>query len=405
MKVFSVLSFCITWLTVCVSPASSQSPAASDADVPVAPLPWVEFQGWTNAIRLANTNLEVMIAPDVGRIVVIRYRESENFLRFSFSPEQTGSAVWINGGGEWLWPMAQTRWSAVSGTEWPPPPELADQPWSATAWKAADRSLNCSLTREYGGPLFIKVTRNFRLHPEQPEITIRQRIERKQNTPFPFALWNIFQIAEAEAVFIPTDDDSQFQGGFTSMMFDPPQNESLELCADVIVYRAGMGEHKLCSDSKKSWIAALKKGVILFVQVFNDDTLSSYPDGGCRVEMYSNSGLGYTEIETLSPETTFQGISALQNTLIVRCFPAPATELCHIAGSLSGKDRQPRSEENTSSATPTNLISSVSHVTKQKEILPVDGTAAVEETSSSVEESPPENLNLPSVPALAPSQE
>ena len=51
-----------------------------------------------------------------------------------------------------------------------------------------------------------------------------------------------------------------------------------------------------------------------------DDRPGEYPDGGCRVEMYANKGLGYTEIETLSTEQNLEVGERLSNTLRIECY-------------------------------------------------------------------------------------
>ena len=47
-----------------------------------------------------------------------------------------------------------------------------------------------------------------------------------------------------------------------------------------------------------------------------------YPDGGCTAEVYSNFGLGYTEIETLSEERVLKPGEILANTLHITILKA-----------------------------------------------------------------------------------
>ncbi len=331
------------WLS-CAQPAAAQQemsviPAPSDADVPLAPILPIEAGGWTNALRLANTNLELIVSPALGRITSLRFRNSENLLRFDaafagFQPEKK-QAEWVNAGGEWLWPMAQSAWPRIAEADWPPPPVLADAAWSATAWTAADGSLNCMLTRQYGRPLYLKASRLIRLDPEKPVFSIRQRIERTRTSDAPVSLWNIFQIAGARMVCFPTDEDSAWDGGFRPIMFAPPPSEQWARCDGIIIYRSIAGEHKFCSDSKRAWIAACRDDAWIAVKVQNESVAGFYPDGGCVLEMYSNAGLGYTEIETLSPEVTLDAGGSLQNEIIVRCLaPIESSDACDTAKAL-----------------------------------------------------------------------
>ena len=45
---------------------------------------------------------------------------------------------------------------------------------------------------------------------------------------------------------------------------------------------------------------------------------------GCRVEMYSNKGLGYTEIESTGPERILRIGEAMTNTVTLEVYAAPA---------------------------------------------------------------------------------
>jgi hypothetical protein len=321
------------------APAQESAAPNPDAAVPVAPVLPFEFQGWTNAFRLANTNLEMVVVPALGRIMSLRYRGGENLLRFDPALVGSGpdrkSPQWINAGGEWLWPMAQSAWPQIAESDWPPPEALADTPWTATAWTATDGSMNCMLTRQYGRPLYIKVSRTIRLAPEKPEFTIRQRMERTRKADTPTTFWNLFQIAAAEKVIIPADEASAFDNGFRPMMFDAPPTGQIHACPGAVVYETSAGEHKLCSDSKSRWIAALKNGVWIVVRARHAHMDGPQPDGGCTLEMYSNAGLGYTEIETLSPETILEDNAAAQNELSVQIIEiSRSDDACRAAQEL-----------------------------------------------------------------------
>lgn len=341
MRRLFIVGFGLALIASGVFDATAQpaTPSAADADVPLAPILPIEFDGWTNAIRLANTNLELVVIPALGRIMTLRFQGGTNILRFDRSlagiiPDKK-QAQWFNAGGEWLWPMAQSAWPQIAESDWPPPTPLADTPWNATAWTAADGSLNCTLTRSYGRPLYLKVSRLIRLDAQGATFSIRQRIERTRPSEAPVSLWNIFQVSAARSVLMPVDAESRFDGGFRPLMFAAPPENQWERCGNVLAYHVVSGEHKLCSDSARGWIAALREDVWLVVRVRNDASAGEYPDGGCILEMYSNAGLGYTEIETLSPEVVLKDGASLQNEIVVHCLPPPSyTNICAAAEAL-----------------------------------------------------------------------
>ena len=225
--------------------------------------------------------------------------------------------AFFNIGGDWLWPVSQARWAAIAedGKDWPPPAVLADLPWTCSAWTDA-KGVQCAiLSREYGAPLHIRVSRRFCLAPGSTALLVHQTIERTGESDVPVVLWNISQIAQAEHIVMPVEENSAFRGGLKALMGRKPSRKHLAACEGTAVYRVSPGaETKLGSDSARGWIAAARGTHIIFESVANA-AAGDYPDGGCVVEVYSNQGLGYSEIETLSPEVLLVPGTVLENTL------------------------------------------------------------------------------------------
>ena len=197
------------------------------------------------------------------------------------------------------------------------------------------------MSREYGEPIHIKVSRLIKLDKEAARFSIRQRIERTGPSELPVVLWNISQIAGASRVVIPQGPDSMFEKGIKALLFAMPDDKSLTSCGHAFVYDATEGEHKLCSDSKRSWIAAQKGGVVIVERATSEITEGARPDGGCAVEMYSNADLGYSEIGTLSVEKKLLPGESLQNMITVDLLEAgselPACELADLIGITLGE--------------------------------------------------------------------
>lgn len=310
-------------LAGCTSPLSSTGPSMSPNFIAAG-----DCDGWPNAYELQNKNMRVVIAPDVGRIAVIDPYERGNVLRgdaeLARRSAKTGiMPPFLNVGGDWLWPAAQPAWTNIAGSNWPPPPVLANRPWTGSAWKGDDGTQYCLLAREFGAPLNLEVTRLIELDPELARLTIRQRSIRKMPSNIPVTLWSISQIQEAEQVFLPIGPYSVFTNGLACLMFGTPPESHLTYCEGIAVYDCTQGgQYKLGSDSARAWIAA-RKGDILVLERSEDNPEGVYPDGGCALEMYSNSGFGYTEIETLSPEIPLDRDSSLANKLVIECHVFP----------------------------------------------------------------------------------
>ena len=237
--------------------------------------------------------------------------------------------------------MAQARWGALSGDgrDWPPPALQADLPWSCSAWSDSDGTPCALLTRNYGPPLNIQATRLFRLESGGSVLVVQQRIERTGPSDVPVVLWNISQIAAAEQIALPVERKSLFRTGLMVLKGKMPSRRQLARCGSAVVYRVSPGaETKLGSDSLRGWIAAAR-GKQLVVESVVNTAAGEYPDGGCVVEVYSNHGLGYSEIETLSPEVNLAPGTVLENTLRIELAamdsPLPACAFAEAAGRLA----------------------------------------------------------------------
>lgn len=323
--------------------AMAAPPPAAEAS-PVAPIPATAYLGWTNAIRLQNGQAEAILVPDLGRLVHFAATNGPSSFRLEASLKgklPPAGERFFNIGGDWFWPVAQARWGALSGDgqDWPPPALLADRPWSCSAWSDSDGTPCALLTRNYGPPLNIQATRLFRLESGGSVLVVLQRIERTGPSDVPVVLWNISQIAAAEQIALPVERKSLFRTGLMVLKGKMPSRRQLARCGSAVVYRVSPGaETKLGSDSLRGWIAAAR-GKQLVVESVVNTAAGEYPDGGCVVEVYSNHGLGYSEIETLSPEVTLAPGTVLENTLRIELAaaesPLPACAFAEAAGRLA----------------------------------------------------------------------
>lgn len=293
---------------------------AEPAPPPVAPILAGDFLGWTNAYRLQNDRAEAVLVPALGRLVHFAPLQGTSLFRLESALQgqmPTEGENFFNIGGDWFWPVSQARWAGFSadGKDWPPPALLADLPWACSAWTDAEGTSCAQFTREYGEPLNILVSRLFCLAQGSSALVVRQRIERTAASDIPVVLWNVSQIAQAEQIVLPVEEKSKFRGGLKALMGRKPSRKVLVRCGDAAVYRVSPGaETKLGSDSPRGWIAAAKGTNLVFESVVNP-AAGDYPDGGSVVEVYSNQGLGYSEIETLSPELDLEPGTVLENVL------------------------------------------------------------------------------------------
>jgi hypothetical protein len=335
------------WLLISVAMGSAAEAQLSNHpdELPVEPLQAVERFGHTNALILCNPKLDVVVLPSVGRFAIMRFADSGPVHRFDTNLLAASSArsteAWQNFGGDWVWPVAQKRWSEFFGSEWPPARALDGAPWDCKAWISADTSSCCTLRRRIGPPLNIDVSRMLKLDPTAARITIRQRIERYAPSDVPVSLWSISQLADAEEIVLPVDAPPEALG-LTLLGFAPPPKDMVARCESSRVVRVGLGtEHKLGSSSARTWIAGRRGRVLLLLRGAGEDPQGTFPDEGCAVEVYANKGLGYAELEILTPERLLAPGEHIENTVTIECHSLPthvtSCSLAEIARRIVGE--------------------------------------------------------------------
>jgi len=305
-KHYRVLAACVLFAV-----AGARSLRAEEiSSLPAEPLAPVRFMTWTNAFRLENAELAVVVVPATGRILFLGGGRTNNVLRCD--PGAGGGADWANYGGIWMWPMAQSRWTEFQEKDWPPPDFLRNAAWKAHAWTCADGACRCLLTHTFPAPLGVKASRLVEVGPTGTVVTIRQELECVATATPPLTIWTVTQVQRPYWAVVPAGG----RRGVRFMIANPQATNLVSRAGEMAVCNTRVGEYKIGSASA-SWVAALAGETIVLQRVSSDAADGEYPDGGNRVELYSNSGLGYCEIETLSPERRLHSGDVLRQTVCI----------------------------------------------------------------------------------------
>lgn len=313
---------CILFFVLFACAARGQV-SGNEASAPASPIAAVSYRGFTNAIALQNEFLRAVIVPQIGRLMEIELLDSESPLRADTMLDKGKSGEtnsWPNYGGSWLWPAAQNRWQEQFGHNWPPP-SFDEMDWTASAWHRADGSSFCRLQLDIGAPLHVRVTREFLLPKNSAKLQMSQRIDRVLESKMPVALWNVAQIGHADEVVMPLDAGANLVPMYDTHI-DP---KFITACSNaVVIDPREIGENKVGSTSPRSWIAGRKGNLVLILSAKPGDASGNFPEGGCRVQMFTSKPLGYSEIETLSEERALAPGETVANTVTMELFRAPA---------------------------------------------------------------------------------
>lgn len=305
---------------------------------PAAPIQPVPFGEWEEAYDLSNQRIRAVIVPRAGRMMHLSFLHQPNVLRRNEASEGSipppDSEDWINHGGDWLWPLAQSHWPALTGSNWPPARLIEGRPWTGRGWVQADGSQTVELSIEYGKPLNARAVRKFTLAPGTGEILVEQQIVRTGPSSYPMSLWHITQVDSPDLALMPTVA-TEPDRGLHPMMFGYPSPDHLTYCDDYVVYRPESDNRKIGGRARPAWIAALRGDTLILEVMTEPNPEAPHPDEDSTIQMYSQPG-NYIEIETLGEERILEEGERLTNTLRIGLLKQPdADSPCDWSDAIS----------------------------------------------------------------------
>lgn len=284
----------------------------------------LNWNGWTNCVRLSNGVVEAIIVPRIGRIMAFQYaghpESSPLFINQEWigkSGADAGEGNWANFGGDKLWPAPQSDWPIYIRHAWPPDPAFDGQPQRldiipqgirlttppSDAFKAGairEITMRSSEARLYISQTLLRLTNTGNVMPPAQSAPANARL----------GIWSITQTRGDGTIFLPLNPASRFPGGFVTFDADSrPVRQRAPLpggwtqSAGVLIGRRDpVTSHKLGTDASAGWLASLYAGKILFSEHYTPLPGQTYPDAGCSSEVYENAGAtAYIEMEILGP--------------------------------------------------------------------------------------------------------
>ena len=104
------LAVCLAGLPLMQSGCAT-GPAGRNTDVVVQR---INYNGWTNCLRIYNSEIEAVIVPDIGRVMSFSLRGGENVFwedRSLDGQDPDWNKGWINFGGDKTWPAPEAEWA------------------------------------------------------------------------------------------------------------------------------------------------------------------------------------------------------------------------------------------------------------------------------------------------------
>jgi len=257
----------------------------------------VEFMGWPDAVLLAKRECEVVVVPQVARIM--RYAPAGGDSVLWVNPELTPQALggrepepdpngWINYGGYKLWVAPQSAWG------WPPHPELDRGPCRVEVLDDGAVRLVGIESAEAG----VRFDRTIRLAPEGTRLDIEQVMVNTSDRQVTWAIWDVTQARAEGVTLVPLGRDASWR-----MLDGAEPTERWRVADGVLLTGPGGAGQKAFVSGPPGWLAAWVGGS-LFVKAF-DIAPQPVPEGEAPREVYA-SDAGFVELEIVGPEVTLK---------------------------------------------------------------------------------------------------
>jgi hypothetical protein len=257
------------------------------------------YATWTNSVLLNNGLVEAVIVPAAGRVLQFRFfgaSEGAFWENQNLYGQTATAASWNTEGsfgGDKAWPSPQSDWG------WPPPSGFDGSPNQV----AITNGLVVLISPE--DPTYrIRVRRIIELKFDEPVMRITTTFQRTEATTWTnkqLGTWIITQLQEPVNCYVPVPQPSIFPNGYAQLGNGMPTqfrnvNGVISFTRDVAT------AHKLGFDSGVLVWVGTNVALRIDAPRLSGLPASSYPDGGCSTEIYTNPGTNapYVELESLS---------------------------------------------------------------------------------------------------------
>ena len=278
----------------------------------------IAYKGWKNAVEITNSEIKILVVPEIGRIMHFGFLDGQNIFYENKQLEgiqlNTGEYFKENNikqapnfGGNRVLPCSEEYFDSLTGSRHIPDPFI-----NASAYKTILLKNGVLLISPLSELLGIQIERRITLSENGTDVSIKQKLSKKnaaKNTileKIPLTIWSLSKIKIPNVSYLPIDTNSIFKAGFLIPKWpDSKNNANINTAINRGILELKSSEdlpQKVGADSK-NWVAGYVDNS-LFIEEFNFETQTLYPDGGTSVTLFGNSL--FSELECLSPEKKLQ---------------------------------------------------------------------------------------------------
>ena len=308
---------------------------AASAEVSVTQ---IRYTKWDGAWSIKNAQCEMVIVPQVGRVMSFSLSGSKNVLWNN--PELAGQTVpqddntWHNFGGDKVWPTQQDWWiKYTTRNGWPPPYSFDGAAQSAERIERGVR-MTSPPSPEFG----TKSVREFVMDADRPLVHVRQWFTKSEGKPVTMSLWTVTQVRTPDFAILPIG------GPMDLKTLGPVVSERLKTGNGVVSLRNDPSASQKIgavpsTRTASDWVAGVFGREMLVESRQRRD--GTYPDGNCQAEIYTAPAKdeSYVELEMLSPMSELTAGKTLRDDAVWQIVslpePHPTTEQAAAAARAS----------------------------------------------------------------------
>jgi len=251
------------------------------------------FMGWNDAVRLTNGVVEVVVAPEVGRVVRYGFVDAPNVL---WVPEDLGGKTalqlgeWQNFGGDKLWNAPQAAWV------WPPDIDL-----DGSVHRLEVRNQSLRLISPLSEKAGIRFERDIRLNPDGTRVDFVNRMRNTGDQSREFALWQVTNVDRPSQARLRVRPTAEFPKGWA---FYPDSRvediEHTDRDGWLTMRRHAKYAYKVGAPANPFEIEATGNWGRIVLRGEEGSGEGPYPDGGKARQLYGNGDeRPYMELEVV----------------------------------------------------------------------------------------------------------
>jgi hypothetical protein len=286
----------------------------------------VEYHGWKDAWRISNGACELVVVPQVNRVMSFALKDAPSALwnnpPLAGQVQLADDHQWHNFGGDKVWPTQQDWWERYTDRKgWPPPYTFDAAP--ATAEQIAN---GVRTTTQKSPDFGTRTVREFVMDDTRPLVLVRQWFDKEDGKTVTMSAWNVMQVRKPDYAILPSG--KEIDGQPYKNLGQPIVAGTLKVHATVVSIRNDaqkpmkIGAVLDPAGKQEDWVGAVHGGqLVLESRALH--AAGNYPDGGSPAQIYTAPARdgSYVECEMLSPMTELQAGQKLRDDMVWQLIP------------------------------------------------------------------------------------